>query len=157
MIPNITLLTQEITDITYPGRTYKINFLANNLAYGRNSLRMSYTMTAETDMNAGDRISGYTDGLEAVVQAVYLILSTERYQFIIYSWDYGVELVDLFGKPMPYVMSELPRRIKDALTQDDRITDVVDFEFEIKGKELLTTFKVVTDIGIIDTELEVSI
>lgn len=157
MIPNITLLTQEITDITYPGRTYKINFLANNLAYGRNSLRMSYTMTAETDMNAGDRISGYTDGLEAVVQAVYLILSTERYQFIIYSWDYGVELVDLFGKPMPYVMSELPRRLKDALTQDDRITDVVDFEFEIKGKELLTTFKVVTDIGIIDTELEVSI
>lgn len=154
MIPNIALLTQEITDITYPGRTYKINIPHNVLSSGRNALRMTYT-TGESESD--DRINGYTDGLDAVLQSVYLILSTERYQFIIYSWDYGVELLDLFGKPMPYVMSELPRRITEALTQDDRITDVVDFEFEIKGKELLATFKVVTDIGIIDTELEVSV
>ena len=132
MIPNITVLTEKITETNYPNRTYRINFDTNH-------------------------ISGYVDGLEAVKQAVYLILSTERYEYIIYSWDYGIELIDLFGKPIPYVMSELPRRIKEALLVDNRITDVVDFEFERKGTQLKTTFTVVTDVGNISTELEVEV
>ena len=44
------------------------------------------------------RIAGTCDGLEAVRQTVYKILNTERYAYIIYSWDYGVELQDLYGK-----------------------------------------------------------
>ena len=95
--------------------------------------------------------------MEAVKQAVYLILSTERYQYIIYSWDYGVELLDLIGKPVPYVMSELQRRIKEALTQDDRITDVVDFEFEQHGKQLHTKFTVVSNVGNLPVALEVEV
>jgi hypothetical protein len=102
-------------------------------------------------------INGYTDGKEAVQQAIYLILNTERYKFIIYSWNYGVELVDLFGKPMSYVIAELPRRIKEALLQDDRITDVNDFTFEVKRSRLYTTFTVTTIYGDIPTELEVAI
>lgn len=132
MIPNVNLLTEEITETTYPSNTYKIVISA-------------------------DRVNGYTDDLDAIVQAVYLILSTERYQFIIYSWDYGVELLDLIGKPMPYVMSELPRRIKEALTQDDRIEDVVDFEFEQQGNRLHTKFTVVSNVGNLPTELEVEV
>jgi phage baseplate assembly protein W len=132
MIPSIEILTQEITEQTYPNRTYKI-------------------------VIDSDRISGYTDDLEAIKQAIYLILSTERYQHIIYSWDYGVELLDLIGKPMPYVMSEIPRRIKEALIQDNRITDVVDFEFTKKGNKLHTTFTVVTNIGEIPSALEVEV
>lgn len=132
MIPNVNILMEEITEVTYPGRTYKI-------------------------IIDKDRISGFTDDLDAIKQAIYLILSTERYAFIIYSWDYGVELVDLIGQPMPYVMSELPRRITEALTQDDRIENVVDFEFERSGKKLHTTFTVVTTAGNIPTELEVEV
>lgn len=132
MIPSINILTEEITERKYPNRTYKIVF--NN-----------------------DRISGYTDDLEALKQAVYLILSTERYQHIIYSWDYGVELLDLIGKPMPYVMAEVPRRIKEALTQDNRIEDVVNFEFEKRGKQLNVKFTVISNIGNIPTELEVDV
>lgn len=103
------------------------------------------------------RINGYVDDVDALIQAIYLILSTERYQYVIYSWNYGVELLDLIGKPMPYVMAELPRRIKDALTQDDRIDDVIDFEFEVKGNKLHTTFVVVSNLGNITTDLEVTI
>ena len=136
MIPNISILAEEITEQTYPNNTYQIGFLTSG---------------------NGDRINGYVDGLEAVSQAVYLILSAERYQHIIYSWDYGIEVIDLIGKPMPYVMSELPRRIKEALTQDNRITDVVDFEFEHKGKQLHVTFKVVSNLGNLSTELEVEV
>lgn len=142
MIPNIELLTQEITEISYPTRTYKIEVRFD---------------PQESLDEISDRINGYTDELNAVKQAVYLILNTERYKFIIYSWDYGVEFVDLIGKPMPYVMSELPRRIKDALVTDNRIEDVVDFEFETHGKKLHTTFTVVTNVGNISTELEVDV
>ena len=132
MIPNINILTNEITEVNYPSRTYKISL-------------------------DKDRINGYTDDLDAIKQAIYLILSSERYQHIIYSWDYGVELLDLIGKPMPYVMADLPRRIKEALTQDNRISDVTDFEFNPKGKRLYTTFTVVTKVGNISTELEVDV
>ena len=136
MIPNIDILMTEIEEVEYPTETYKIE------------------VRTEAE---GDRIKGYTDDLDAIQQAIYLILNTERYEFLIYSWGYGVELVDLIGKPMPYVMSELPRRVKDALTQDDRIQDVKDFTFEINKKRLHTTFTVVTERGDIATELEVSI
>jgi hypothetical protein len=104
-----------------------------------------------------DRINGYVDDIDAIKQAIYLILSIERYQHIIYSWDYGVELLDLYGKPLPYVMADLPRRITEALTQDDRIEDVTDFEFERNGKRLHTTFTVITNAGNIPTDLEVEI
>lgn len=135
MIPNIEILSTEIEKVEYPTETYKV----------------------EVGNVEEDRINGYTDDLEAIQQAIYLILNTERYAFPIYSWDYGVELVDLVGKPMPYVMSELPRRIKEALTQDDRITDVKDFTFEKHKSKLHTTFVVVTNRGDITSELEVTI
>ena len=38
------------------------------------------------------RIQGRVDGLEAVQQAAFKILNTERYQHIIYSWDYGISV-----------------------------------------------------------------
>lgn len=137
MIPNVKILTQEITETDYPNRTYEIHH--------------------NSDESESDRISGYIEEIEAVKQAVYLILSTERYKHIIYSWDYGVELVDLFGKPIPYVMAELPRRIKEALIQDNRIEDVVDFTFDKKGRTLTTHFTVVSTAGNLNTELEVEV
>ena len=132
MIPSINILTEEITERKYQNRTYNV-------------------------VVESDRISGYTDGLDAVKQAVYLILSTERYKHIIYSWDYGVELLDLIGKPMPYVMSTIKRRITEALTQDNRIKTVTDFEFDRKGNRLYTSFTVVTNVGNIHSTLEVEV
>lgn len=134
MIPDVELLAEEITETEYPTNTYRI-------------------------VNVGDvsSINGYVDDIEAIKQAIYLILSTERYEHIIYSWDYGVELVDLYGQPLPYVISELERRIIEALTQDDRIDDVINFEFEKNGKRLHTTFTVVTKVGEIPTDLEVEV
>lgn len=71
-----------------------------------------------------DRIYGHNDGLEAMKQTAYRILLTERYKYMIYDWNYGIELDDLFGQPMSYVIPEVTRRIKEALTQDDRIDSV---------------------------------
>ena len=91
--------------------------------------------------------SGWTDGLNALIQTIFLILSTERYKFPIYSFDYGVELVDLFGKPIPFVIAEIPRRITEALTQDDRVDDCVDFRFFPERSRLLVQFTVKTIYG----------
>lgn len=154
MIPNIDILTQDITEVIYSGRTYKIKFRSDIV---RNRNVLSLTMLNDVEEEDVDRISGYTDDIDAVIQAIYLILNTERYKYIIYSWDYGVELVDLFGKPIPYVMSELPRRINDALTQDNRIVEAKDFEFEHHRNKLFTTFTVVTNLGNVSVEMEVDV
>ena len=137
MLPEIKTLTEEITEFEYPTKTYNIEHVG--------------------DSDYEDRIVGYTDDLEAVKQAIYLILNIERYDYPIYSWDYGIELKDLFGKPMTYVISELPDRVIDALTMDNRITDVVDFEFERNRNKLHTTFVVKTIYGNVPSSVEVTI
>ena len=53
------------------------------------------------------RIQGTVDDLDAVIQTIYKILNTERYEYEIYSWDFGIELVDLYGKDITYVVPEL--------------------------------------------------
>lgn len=108
--------------------------------------------------DAAKRIRGYVDGLEAVKQAAYKILNTERYQHIIYPWDYGIETMDLYGEPISYVCPELERRIMEALTQDTRITEVVDFEFEsLKKGSLHVSFVIYTIYGTAQMEKEVDI
>ena len=72
-------------------------------------------------------IAGYVDDLEAMKQAIYLILNIERYEYLIYSWNYGIELNDLYGQPIPFVLPELKRRITEALLQDSRILGVDNF------------------------------
>ena len=103
-------------------------------------------------------INGHCDDYEAMIQAVYKILNTERYEHIIYSWDYGIELYNLFGKPTDYVCLELQRRISEALLQDDRITSVTDFEFDTSiRKTVQVKFTVHTIYGDIESEKAVNV
>ena len=102
-------------------------------------------------------IRGTIDQLEAVEQAVYLILTTERYQWLIFSWNYGVELRALIGKDPEYCVPEIERRVREALLQDDRITAVENFQFEVNKKQVLTTFTVVSIFGNINVEKVVEI
>lgn len=105
-----------------------------------------------------NRISGFCDGMEAMKQVIYKILNTERYRYIAYSWNYGIELWDLYGMPVSYVCPELERRIREALLQDDRITAVQDFSFDISmPRKVHAIFTAVTDVGNIEAETEVEI
>lgn len=92
----------------------------------------------------GDRIAGYIDNAEAVKQAIFLILNTERFIYSIYSWNYGHELVSLIGLTAPLVCSRIKNRISEALLQDDRITEVSDFEFLQKKNFVQVSFLVTT-------------
>ncbi len=73
--------------------------------------------TYDVDFRTDSQIRGYADKLRAMEQAIYKIINTERYQYIIYSWNYGIELQDLFGQPIPYVYAELQRRIEEAFDE----------------------------------------
>lgn len=115
----------------------------------------SFTYKMDLERN---RIIGYCDDLEAVKQAIYKIIYTERYDYVIYSWDYGIELKELFGEPVSYVIPELQIRITEALMADDRIQNVYNFEFNtVKKNMVFVTFSVDTTIGTIDNlEMEVN-
>ena len=100
---------------------------------------------------------GCVDGREAVTQAIYLILSIERYRYVILPRSYGIETEDLFGMPVPWVILELERRIRDALLQDSRILSVDSFEFYSDRNKVLSAFTCHTKFGSVDAEKEVVI
>jgi len=134
MIPEVNDgLTVDFDEVVeQPSKTFKLNTVKN-------------------------RIVGFIDAIEALKQAIFLILSIERYDHIIYSWNYGVELNDLFGKPIPFVLPEIKRRVTEALVQDDRIDSVDTFKFEVNKGKVLATFTVHSIYGEIETEKEVLI
>lgn len=103
----------------------------------------SYTFKLDNDS-----VRGYVDELEAVKQAIYKALLTERYQYVMYSGDYGIETLDLYGQPASYVCAELERRVTEALVCDDRIESVSDFEFDLsKRGSVRVKFNVKTIFG----------
>ena len=101
-------------------------------------------------------ISGMVDGLEAIKQAAYKVLLTERYETLIYSADYGSELKGLVGQETAFIRSELKRRITEALLQDDRIHSVDDFSVSFVRDTAILRFSVSSDFGDFTVEQEVS-
>lgn len=113
------------------------------------------TKTYRMDLES-NRVRGYVDGQEAMKQAIFKILQTERYQYVMYSWNYGIETLDLYGEPVSWVCPELERRITEALLWDSRITGVDGFEFDVSQKGVAqASFTVHTIFGDVGAEKEV--
>lgn len=102
-------------------------------------------------------IQGFTDELEALQQATYKVLNTEKYEYPIYSFDYGIELENLIGQDPVYVKVELKRRIEECLLEDERIQSVDNFNFVVTGDEMLCTFDVESIYGDLTVSKEVNI
>lgn len=114
----------------------------------------SYTFRLDIDNNV---VLGMTDEQDAIKQAIYLTLGTERFQWVIFSWNYGVEFDDLFGMPISWVIPEVKRRITEALLQDARIEAVDSFEFEVGKGKLTVNFIARTIYGDIPIQKGVNI
>ena len=104
-----------------------------------------------------EKVAGTCKEIDGVKQAAFKILNTERYDNIIYSWNYGVETKDLFGMPMSYVKPEIKRRFTEALMQDERVKEVSDFEFATRGHELYVSFFITCDYGKFGMERTVTV
>ncbi|MCR8844051.1 DUF2634 domain-containing protein [Paenibacillus sp. SC116] len=113
--------------------------------------------TYRLDVQKG-RITGFVDEIEAVKQAVFKVLQTERFVYLIYSWNYGIELNVVMGENEAVVRSELKRIVTEALLADERITDVTDFLIHMVDRRTAAVeFTVVSIFGQVRIEEEVTI
>ncbi len=117
------------------------------------NLRVETAPATTYSLSTGQQL----DGLESLKQAVFLMLSIDRYRHIIYSWNYGIELTDLIGKDMDYVKLELKRRITDVLMVDDRVKSVTDFNFEHALDKLVVSFKINSIYGQLEASKAVNL
>ena len=89
---------------------------------------------------------------------VMKILSTERYAYVIYSSQYGVELDRMIGQDYDFIVSDLERTITEALLADDRILSITDFVAEQTAIDRMTvTFTVNSVVGSTNINTEVII
>ncbi|MEG0261165.1 MAG: DUF2634 domain-containing protein [Lysinibacillus sp.] len=102
------------------------------------------TKTYKLDFDKGT-CRGFIEGKEAMEQAIFKVLNTIRFKHLIYSDDYGFE--DMVGYERLYVRGELPRRITEALLQDERIKSIEDMLIEFSSDEALASFTAITIYG----------
>lgn len=132
MIPELTNLTTLQTRVS-PSKTFRINQESN-------------------------RVIGMVDGQEAIAQSIWLLLSTERYSKVTHTGQYGVEFERYIGKPLDYVIQDLERAIKEALSVDNRIRGIQDFIVTASTDGVVTaSFTVNTIEGSINYSTEVII
>lgn len=122
MIPKITS-SEDISVQQFKTKTYRLDFV-------------------------NKRIVGMIDNLDAMVQATYKVLLTERYSERIYSGDYGIELQRLIGASMPFVEANIKTTIEETLKPDLRFKEVESVSITRTDIDALdVSFKIVTDSG----------
>lgn len=133
LTPNNYDFNSDFETEEFANKTYKVNFEENYIA-------------------------GEIDDLDAIKQAVYKILYTERFNYLIYSWDYGVEFENLIGKDYEFIVGDLQRRIEEALLQDDRIKKIENLNIKKDKKDSISvSFIVVSKYGNVEMEVDVNV
>lgn len=125
-------LVREFEDRIEPSKTFKLIYETN-------------------------RISGFCDGLDALKQTIYCRLLIPKDRYPIYHYTYGSELDTLIGESIYFAIPKIEHYIKETLLEDDRITDVIDFEHDVQSHKVHTTFTVVSDLGNVTAESVVNI
>lgn len=105
-----------------------------------------------------DRIIGFVDKLDAIKQAVYHILSIERYAYIIYDNNYGIELEQYIGRGFDYLEATIEETLKEALLQDLRITNILVTSIEKVSNDMASVkFDVQSIYGNLQMEVSVNV
>lgn len=108
---------------------------------------------SKTYKDDGTKISGIITSIDAIRQAVRYILNIERYAYVIYPDSFGMELEKYKGQPFEYLQATIQKDLFEALTQDDRIYNVVVTDIV---KENIDSASVVFDVysteGILENE-----
>ena len=89
------------------------------------------------------------EGNEAIKVWAYKALLVPRYQYSIYSWDYGSELLSLIGKAYTpqLTKAEAKRYIEEALKINPYILDVNVVDTDFKDSVLSANVKITTIYG----------
>jgi len=101
-------------------------------------------------------ITGKINEQEAIKQAILLAINTERFEYEIYSWNYGTELASLIGQEIPLIYANIEANIRETIEADDRIIDVGEFSFNPIGKTSIEVkFSINTLFGNMEIKKEV--
>lgn len=103
----------------------------------------------EIDFNTGKLTGRVITGLEAIMQWIKIVLTTDRYTFPQYSWNHGSELNTLIGQgyDKDYINTEVKRMITEALSVDESITGFDNLVIEMQGDKLSLSFTIDTIYG----------
>ena len=101
-----------------------------------------------------EKIQGFVKDLEALKQSIAKRIGTQRFDYPIYSFNYGVDWRSLMGKSPEYYRPEAKRMIEESLMQDNRVISVSDFEFEFGFNHCHISFKVQSIFGSFREETE---
>ena len=89
------------------------------------------------------------EGNEAMKVWIYKALATERYQYLVYSWQYGIEIKPFIGLVMVVQerISELKRMITECLMVNPYILSINDISFSQEGRKATVTIDLTTVYG----------
>lgn len=109
----------------------------------------------EIDFDTMRMTGKIVEGLDAIEMWVQLALRTHRYDWIIFSWDYGEEYTDLIGYSYSheYLESEVKRLITECVTQHPYITGIKDLTVTVERDHLHVTFTLLTDLGEVEIDV----
>lgn len=104
-----------------------------------------YGIDFETGQLSGKMVEGY----DALLVWAWLALRTPRYQYYIYSEDYGQEYENLVGKSYSEELtdSELERMTEECLTENPYITGIENFSCIKQEEKITLTFRLITELG----------
>ena len=98
------------------------------------------------------------DNSALMEQTIVTILEVERFSYEIFTDNVGTEKVDLPGLDKSVIINMLQGRIRNALSIDDRILSVSNFNYEIEDKtKLIVSFTVNTIFGNYNEEVSTNI
>ena len=130
----------------FPFVTYKEDIVKNNSFPLYKEVAWDFKRDIPILENGDFKI---VEGNEAIKVWVYKALLVPRYQYSIYSWGYGSELMDLIGKAYTpqLTKSEAKRYIEEALKINPYILEVNVIDTDFKDSVLSANVKITTIYG----------
>lgn len=129
--PLLEIATPQIT--SQPSKTFKIDWEHKRL------------------------LSEKIDGTEAVGQAITVITAIEYQDWPILPDWFGTEMKFIYGMERAFAKANLERLIKEALSTDDRITSVTNWQMEDKPNAVSCYFDTSTTVGDLSYEVMVNV
>lgn len=127
------------------------------LALAETTVTASSIREYELDFKSGKLTGKIVEGVDALCVWAYLALKAKRYRWVIYSWGYGEEYTNLIGYSYSeeYLHSEVERYMLECLLENEHITGIEDLEVSQIKDKLYIKFKLVTDVGSKEVEMNV--
>lgn len=96
------------------------------------------------------------EGLEAIKVWCWKVLHIERYEHLIYTWDYALDIEQFTGQTLSNLNKvEIIKEITEGLMQNKHITSVDNFILSTKKKKTFIEFNINTEYGSLTERKEV--